>query len=58
MVLSELEKKHRSALDRVLNENNFRIRDVCRDWESRCRTVEERARLLENENQILEDELR
>lgn len=57
-ILTELEKKHRTNLDRVLNENNFRVRDLTRDWENRCRAVDERARALENENRILEDELR
>ena len=46
-VLAELEKKHRANLDRVLGENNFRVRDMNRDWEARCRNVEDRARLLE-----------
>lgn len=43
-ILNELEKKHRSNLDRALNENNFRIRDLVRDWENRCRAIEERSR--------------
>lgn len=57
-LLVELEKKHRTNLDRVLNENNFRVRDLVRDWENRCRAVEERARVLENENRLLDEELR
>lgn len=57
-ILTELEKKHRSNLDRTLNENNFRVRELVRDWENRCRAIEERARVLENENRILEEELR
>jgi hypothetical protein len=39
-----LEKKHRTNLDRALNENNFRARDLVRDWENRCRAVEDRSR--------------
>lgn len=57
-LLVELEKKHRTNLDKVLNENNFRVRDLVRDWENRCRAVEERGRILENENRLLEEELR
>lgn len=57
-VLGEMEKKHRSNLDRVLSENNFRVRELVRDWEGRCRGVEERGRVLEGENRILEEELR
>ena len=57
-LLTELEKKHRTNLDRALNENNFRVRDLVRDWENRCRAIEERARVLENENRLLDDELR
>lgn len=43
-ILNELEKKHRTNLDRALNENNFRARDLVRDWENRCRAVEDRSR--------------
>ncbi|CAK94313.1 unnamed protein product (macronuclear) [Paramecium tetraurelia] len=57
-ILNELEKKHRTNLDRALNENNFRARDLVRDWENRCRSVEDRSRQLEQENRILEEELR
>ncbi|KAM3133019.1 hypothetical protein pb186bvf_014875 [Paramecium bursaria] len=57
-ILNELEKKHRANLDRTLNENNFRVRDLVRDWENRCRQVDERSRQLENENRLLEEELR
>lgn len=34
-ILVELEKKHRNNLDRILNENNFRVKDLIRDWENR-----------------------
>lgn len=57
-MLVELEKKHRTSLDKALSENNFRVRELVRDWEGRCRAVEERGRQLEAENRLLEEELR
>ena len=45
-------------VDRIINENNFRVRDLVRDWENRINAVKERSRMLEFENQGLEDEFK
>lgn len=48
-----MEKKHRMNCERMLTENNYRIKELARDWEARCRNLEERIKAaeLEKENQ-------
>ncbi|EAR96924.1 hypothetical protein TTHERM_00194160 (macronuclear) [Tetrahymena thermophila SB210] len=57
-IINEMEKKHATNTDRILQENNFRVKEMARDWESRCRLLEERVRLVENEGIELETELK
>ena len=56
--MSELEKKHRANLERLSQENLFRLRELQRDWEQRCRILSERTKQLQSENDTLEQELR
>lgn len=55
--LSELEKQHKTNIDRLINENNYRVKEIVRDWEQRCRALEDRSRLLDLETHDLEQEL-
>lgn len=57
-LLTELEKKHQGNVERILSENNFRVRELVRDWENRIQAVSERSRMLDQENKGLEDEFR
>ena len=58
ILIDEMEKKHRANSEHILYENNYRVKELVRDWENRCRTLEERARSLEMENNDLESDLK
>lgn len=58
ILIEEMEKKHRSNAEHILYENNYRVKELVRDWENRCRGLEERSRNLELENGDLETELK
>lgn len=57
-LITEMEKKHAANTDRIVAENQFRVKEMVRDWESRCRLLEERVRIVETEGIELEIELK
>lgn len=44
-----MEKKHKLTAERLLQENNYRVKEMNRDWEARCRALDERAKAMEIE---------
>ncbi|KRX05085.1 hypothetical protein PPERSA_06719 [Pseudocohnilembus persalinus] len=57
-LLEEMEKKHKLNCEKMLQENNYRVKELARDWEARCRAVEERIKAAEIEKNQQEEELR
>ena len=56
--MEEMEKKHKLNIERSMQENNYRVKELNRDWESRSRALEERLRTMDYEKDGLEDELK
>lgn len=52
-----MEKKHKITLEKLNQDNNYRAKELNRDWESRVRSLEERIRMMEMEGRELESEL-
>ena len=58
MILDELEKNHRHALDKVINDHKTRVREIARQWDERCRALEERIKLYDTASMDTQNELR
>ena len=57
-ILDELEKNHRHALDKVINDHKTRVREIARQWDERCRALEERIKLYDNASMDTQNVLR